>query len=267
MYATKQVASILVFLLLAAEAASADWVQPDPILVQIKESLRTSLDLDAQLQALAATEASLGMTLVRTFAGTKYIQMLSYPSGLTREQQGYIITQLQQAPQVEQMASVLAANLVFRAMDLARSFEPNEVIPDVIRRGLESPPFVLNPAVVLSSHYPNYLIVGWKPEFLWNAAQTGFLAKIAAFNAAAGCRVVSETSYSATDLSQVLVFSGSDNLLLSKLQRYANSGLVRFAEPDAIYSPTIVPVAPPTARPRPVQTRRSLSRPVPMLEN
>jgi hypothetical protein len=264
---SKQMASLLVISLFAAASVSADSERPDPILVQVKESLRTSLDLDAQLQALAATEANLGVTLVRTFAGPKYIQMLSYPSPLTREQQGEIITQLQQAPQVEKMASVVAANLVFRAVDLARWFEPNEVIPDVIRRGLESPPFVLNPAVVLSPHQPNYLIVAWKPEFLWNAAQTGFFAKIAAFNAAAGCRVVSETSYSATDYSQVLVFSGSDKLLLSKLQLYANSGLVRFAEPDATYIMTTSPAAPPIARPKPVQTRPLLSRPVPRLEN
>ena len=52
----------------------------------------------------------------------------------------------------------------------------------------------------------NRLIVAWKPEYLWNAAETGFLAQIAMFNSAAGCRVISETRSSPNDLRQVLEF-------------------------------------------------------------
>ncbi len=75
------------------------------------------------------------------------------------------------------------------------------------RSGADSTPVRLRPSIPRSlRHLPNRLIVAWKPEYLWNAAETGFLAQIAMFNSAAGCRVISETRSSPNDLRQVLEF-------------------------------------------------------------
>ncbi len=104
------------------------------------------------------------------------------------------------------------------------------------RSGADSTPVRLRPSIPRSlRHLPNRLIVAWKPEYLWNAAETGFLAQIAMFNSAAGCRVISETRSSPNDLRQVLEFPGSDRLLLEKLQLYVGSGFVRYAQPDFLY--------------------------------
>ena len=210
---------------------------PEPILVQIKQSLRLSPDLETQLQALASVEANLGLSVLKRFVGPTYLELVAFPRDFTEAQALEAIANLQQLAAVQQVVAVSASNLIFRSGDFGTEFLPGEPIPEALLRGIDSGPTApVDPSVVRSPHVPNQLIVSWKPEYLWNATQTGFLDQIAAFNRSAGCRVISETTFSQIDLTQILAWSGSDRLLLSKLQRYTNSGWVRYAQPNFLFS-------------------------------
>ena len=213
---------------------------PTSIFVEVKQSLRLSLDFDAQLQSLAAHEASLGLTVERRNVGLKYLELLSFPSYFTEAQIQAAIQSLQSWPSVERVTASYAAFLVYPLFDQA--FGPQETIPEAVKRGLASETMVFDPSVVLQPHAPNQLIVAWKPEFVWRAEQTGFLQRIAAFNASAGCRVISETRFSNVDLTQSLQFAGSDSLLANKMRRYLATGWVKYVQPNFSYSAAGTPV-------------------------
>src|SRR5215203_3295506 len=62
---------------------------PEPIFVQIKQTLRTSIELDAQLEELLATENRLGLTVTKRYVGNKYIEFVSFPETFT-EAEGWL---------------------------------------------------------------------------------------------------------------------------------------------------------------------------------
>jgi len=211
----------------------------EPIFIEVKPSLRLSLDFDSHLQALAAIEAELGLTVMKRFAGPKYIELVAFPASFSREQARAAIVVLQQQTYVEKVVAASAFNLGFRSGDFARAYAPNETIPEAIRRGLDlDPDQVFDPLVVLQPHQPNHLIVKWRSELVWSAERTDFRQRMAELNASLGCRVVSESSFSSTELMQVLQFSGPDSSLASKIQGYLASGLVKYAQPNVIYAIT-----------------------------
>src|SRR5215203_7453869 len=226
---------------------------PEPIFVQIKQTLRTSIELDAQLQELLATENRLALTVTKRYVGTKYIEFVSFPTTFTEADALAAIAVLQSIAAVEQVVALSAFNLVFLSGDFAHEYAPDQPIPEAARRGLDSTTTLVNPGIVQQPHVANRLIVSWKPEYLWNSVQTGFREKILAFHAAAGCWVVQETSYSPNDLTQLLGFNGPDSQLLSKLQFYVDSGFVQYAQPDFLYSTTSQPAPKPkkVAKPKP----------------
>lgn len=99
---------------------------PEPIIVQVKESLRQSDDFDQALIGLALLETQEGMTVEKRWAGTKYLELLSFPSSSTEEQALATIHKFQQSPSVEKVVAVSAFNLEFRPQDFAREFGPTE---------------------------------------------------------------------------------------------------------------------------------------------
>ena len=148
---------------------------------------------------------------------------------------------LEQMPAVEKVVPVSAYNLHFRSGDFKRSYNPNQAIPDVARRGLDADRIGAHPATVpdeatLQSrpHVPNRLIVSWKEENIWRADATGFNHVMQNLHNSAGCRVVREFRYSPTKLTQVIEFDNPSQLR-GKLRRYIESGLVNYAEPDCLY--------------------------------
>jgi hypothetical protein len=213
---------------------------PEPILVQVKQSIRLDPNLDAQLQDLAALETSLGLSVTERWVNPQaYLELLTFPADFTYDQAISVVDRLQQSTEVQQTATASAFNLFFPLSYFSGEFGPNEDIPEVVRRGLDTPSAPpVDPSTLEATHVPNQLIVSWKPEFIWNAAETGFLQTMADFNAAAGCRVVSNIYSSATELSQVLEFNPRKNLLLDELIRYTNSGFVSYTQPNFLADTT-----------------------------
>lgn len=214
---------------------------PEPIIVEIKESLRASDDLDHRLGELASTHRRNGLKAEKWWAGTKLLVMLSFPSDFTEQQARAAIEKLQQLPAVEKVVPVSAYNLHFRSGDFAREFGPTEGVPEVARRGFDakrigrpafSPPNEAD--LALQPHAPNRLIVRWKDEHVWKGEATGFFQRVANLHRETGCRVVREERRSATHLSQMLHFDDATTLA-RKLKRYMDSGLVEYAQPDYIY--------------------------------
>lgn len=76
---------------------------PEPIIVQIKESLRLSDELDARLNQLEAVHNQSGLAVKKWYAGNKLLVMLSLPSSFTEQQAVAVITSLQQSPAVEKV--------------------------------------------------------------------------------------------------------------------------------------------------------------------
>ena len=251
----------------------------EPILVQVKESLRLSSQLNSGLQRLSMVENRLGLAVVQRFVGLKYIELLSFPQSSTEAEALAAIFTLQGDSAVEKVVAYSAFNLEFRPADFNHAYQPNEYIPEAVRRGLDSgPAFAFDPAVVLQPHAPNQVIVAWKPEFIWHAAQTGFLQQMAAFNASVGCRVIGDIQSSAVTLEQVLEFDGPDAQLALKLQQYLATGWVEYAEPNYLYFASGDPAALPqpivlpepnapsvVATPREASKGSALSKPGPAL--
>lgn len=86
---------------------------PEPIIGQIKESLRPSDDLDTRLNELATRRQQERLTVEKWWAGTKLLVMLSFASNATEQQALAIIARLQQSAAVEKVVPVSAYNLHF----------------------------------------------------------------------------------------------------------------------------------------------------------
>lgn len=220
---------------------------PEPIIVQIKESVRLSDQLDDRLDELASTYTKDGLQIVQQWAGSKFLFMLSFPSNFTEKEAVAAIKRLEELPGVEKVVPVSAYNLHFRSGDFKRSYGPDQAPPDVARRGLDAdrigaPAGRLLDQAALDArpHVPNRLIVRWKEENIWNAEATGFNGVIKSFNSSADCRVVREFRFSPSKLTQVLEFDEPGDLR-KKLETYIESGLVVYAQPDYIYTTNRVP--------------------------
>jgi len=231
----------IVCLLRSASALVMRANGPEPVIVQIKKSLRLSDDLDVRLNELASLRNQSGLHVVKWWAGRKFLVMFAFPSDCTQQHALAIIDQLEQCPAVEKVVAASAYNLEFKLVDFARSYGPGQTIPDVARRGLDSERFdhaaFIPPdetALAQLPHLHNRLIVHWKDEFIWRAEQTGFLQHMADFHRATGCRLVRELRESPTRLSHVLEFDDPDTLA-DKLRRYMNSGWVEYAQPEFLY--------------------------------
>src|SRR5436309_1490946 len=151
---------------------------PDPILVQVKQSIRLAPDLDAQLQDLAALEVGLGLTVADRWVNPQsFIELVRFPADFTEDQIAAAVQTLFESPAVDQVVAIWGSFLIYRGFEFASGeFGPNDPIPEVVLRGLDTPPPApVDPSVLNAEHVPNQLIVTWKPEFVWNAAQTGFL--------------------------------------------------------------------------------------------
>ena len=214
---------------------------PEPIIVQIKESFRLSDDLDSHLEEVETSERQSGLEVVKRWAGSKLLVLLSFPSGFKHEQALAAIERLQQLPGVEKVVPVSAFNLHFRSGDLAREYGSGETIPEAARRGLDTDQFNRRPARHWSQasldhtpHVPYRVIVRWKDEHVWRADVTGFEQVMADLHHETGCHVVREIRYSPSQLIQVLKFDDGDTLA-DKLNRYVDSGLVVYAQPAFIY--------------------------------
>jgi hypothetical protein len=220
---------------------------PEPVIVQIKQSLRSSDDLDNRLTELAAVRGQNHLGFLRVWAGDKLLYLISFPPGLNEAQATAIVQKLKQCPAVEKVVAVSAANLEFRTGDFARAYTPDERIPDVAMRGFDAARIKHRQqsvedisGMLLAPHAPNRLIVRWKDEYAWKADQNGFRERIAALHREAGCRLLREDHRSATRLVHVLEFDDA-RLLADKLKKYIESGLVVYAQPDFIYKPLATP--------------------------
>jgi subtilisin family serine protease len=220
---------------------------PEPVIVEIKESLRTSDELDPKLNQLTALHHQNGLQVVKRWAGEKFLVMLSFPAGFTEQRALAVIEKIQRSPAVEKVVAVSAYNLEFKSGDFAREYGPNEAIPDVARRGFDKdrrrrgPAVTSNPEALLKTpHAANRLIVRWKDEHVWKAERTGFVHQMADLHRNNGCRVVAEHRRSDTQLSQVLEFD-DPSTLAEKLRKYRDSGLVEYAQPDFVYKLVTIP--------------------------
>lgn len=216
---------------------------PEPIIIQIKESLRLSEDLDARLSQLEETRGQHGLNVMRWCAGHKLLAMFSFPSNFTEQQALAVIGQLKQLPAVEKVVAASAFNLEFQPGDFAREYLSHQAMPDAARRGLDkdewSRPATTQAQIdeaVRMPHVPNQIIVRWKSRYAWRATATGFLQDIANFHATAGAHVVREKRRSPTDLTQVIEFDGPAAALAGKLRRYTECPWVDYAQPNFIYS-------------------------------
>jgi thermitase len=210
---------------------------PEPVIVQLKESVRKSDSLDAELTSLAATQRLHGVQVERRWVGPKYLERVAFPKSFSKEQALAAIQTLERLPCVEKVVPASAFNLEFRAGDFVRSYSPDDKIPEPAMRGLDA--HRLNrgdslPAVpdLTAPHKPNRLIVSWKPEQVWRGERTGFGQRIAQMHASAGCRVVKAFRWSETELVEVLEFDPRTGPLWARLQRYLASDWVEYAQPD-----------------------------------
>src|SRR6267143_3078524 len=217
---------------------------PEPVIVQIKESLRLSDDLDNRLSQLEAAHSQNGLTVRKWFAGNKLLLMLSFPSNFTEQHALAVIATLEQLPAVEKVVAVSAFNLEFKPADFVRAYVSNQTIPEAARRGLDRDELrhsAMTPAQIDEAaqmpHVQNQLIVRWKSRHVWRATAAGFLQDIANFHAAGGAHVIREMRPSPTDLTQVIEFSDLVTPFAGKLRRYVNCPWVDYAQPNFIYEP------------------------------
>src|ERR1044071_3044776 len=232
-------------ILLCSSSASALVMRdngPEPIIVQMKESLRLSDDLDKRLNELEAAKSQNGLIEQKWHAGNKLLVIFSFPSNCTERQALAAIGKLQQLPAVEKVVPVSAANLEFRPADFSRGYSSNRAMPEEARRGLDRNEFrgsAMTQAEIENMaeapHRPNQIIVRWKPKHVWKAAAGGFLRDIADFHAAGGARVLQEMRPSATDLIQVLELDDLVTPFANKLRRYIECPWVDYAQPNFIY--------------------------------
>lgn len=218
---------------------------PEPIFIQIKESLRQSDALDSELAKLAAFQHSASLTVTKRWAGPKLLEVVLFPKTFTREQALAVIAELQKLSCVEKVVTASAYNLEFRAADFARGYLPDQPIPDAARRGFDVERMGRAPldiaSAVLAPHVTNRIIVRWKDEYVWKGAQTGFLQNIALMHATTGCRVLEELKPSANTLMQVLDFNSSLTSVAAMLARYNASEWVDFVQPDYLYFASVTP--------------------------
>ena len=185
---------------------------PERVVVQLKESIRQSDQLDSALATLTSFQASSGVTVQKRWVGAKYLELVSFPKDFSEAQALSVIATIQQMSAVEKVVPVSALNLEFRTADFARPYDPSDTIPDAARRGFDADRVARGAASPISSmtapaHLPNHIIVRWKDEFVWNGDSTGFSKEVASFNAAAGCSVIREFRFTTNQLIQVLEFS------------------------------------------------------------
>jgi subtilisin family serine protease len=238
-------ASILaVFLVSSASALLMRDNGPEPIIVQIKESLRLSDNLDASLNTLAQLQSETGVTVEKTWAGPKLLQLVSFPKDFTEEKAVAVIHALQECDAVEKVVPVSASNLEFKPVDFVREYPSNQAIPEAARRGLDRNELMRStrtPAQIDEAarvpHVPNQLIVRWKAKYVWKATASGFLKDIADFHGAGGARVLREMKPSPTDLTQVIEFNEGGTSMAETLRRYTNSPWVDYAQPNFLYEP------------------------------
>lgn len=209
---------------------------PEPIIIQIKESLRKSDSLDVEVAKIKAFEQDNQLTAVKRWAGTKFLELLSFPARFTEAQALAVIAKLQQSPAIEKVVAYSAFNLEFKSSDFAHEFGPNEVVPEGMKRGLMSDVILGEmPKVseqVAQPHLPGRLIVRWKNEYVWKAQQTGFAAAMETFNASAATQVLSSIESSDTELEQVLTFDENSQTLFDVLSSYRACPWVLYAQPD-----------------------------------
>ena len=211
----------------------------EPLFVEVKDSLRLSLDLDSALQQLAATEAALGFTVQMRFVGPKYLERIGIPPDMTEEQVSAAIGVLEQCVAVARVLPASIAGFQYQTNAFANAYSPDEIIPEAVKRGLDTPPpSPFDPRDLRNAHVPGELIVSWKPEFVWNAAATGFFDEIDRFNAAHRCKVEQVIYSSETVLDQLLKLAGAGDAQLARtINAYISSGWVRYAEPNYYFNP------------------------------
>lgn len=222
---------------------------PEPIIVQVKESLRQSDDLDSELAKLASVERASSVAVEKRWAGVKYLELISFPKNFTEAQALAVVAKLQQLPSVEKVVALSAFNLEFRSGDFSREFKANQAIPEVARRGLDADRLSRGSHVapdiasaLKAEHVPNRIIVRWKDEYVWRADKTGFSQQVANFHAQAGARVTDERKTGAPNLLiQTLEFDSSKASVASMLARYQASPWVDYAQPDYVYSMNLTP--------------------------
>jgi hypothetical protein len=222
---------------------------PEPIIVQIKESLRQSDDLDSELAKLASVERESSVAVEKRWAGVKYLELVSFPKNFTEAQALAVVAKLQQLPSVEKVVAFSAFNLEFRSGDFSREFKGNQAVPDVARRGFDADRLSRGSHVapdiataLKAEHVPNRIIVRWKDEYVWKADKTGFSQQAANFHAQAGARVTDERKTGAPNLLiQTLEFDSSKASVASMLARYQASQWVDYAQPDYVYSINATP--------------------------
>jgi subtilisin family serine protease len=222
---------------------------PEPIIIQIKESLRQSDGLDLELAKLASLERESSVAVEKRWAGVKYFEMVSFPKNFTEAQALAVVAKLQQLPSVEKVVALSAFNLEFRSGDFSREFKASQAIPDVARRGFDADRLSRGSHVapdiasaLKAEHVPNRIIVRWKDEYVWKADKTGFSQQVANFHAQAGARVTDERKTGAPNLLiQTLEFDSSKASVASMLARYQASPWVDYAQPDYVYSMNLTP--------------------------
>ncbi len=215
----------------------------EPIFVQIKDSLRTSPNLDAELEGLAALEKENGLSEDEWYAGPKLLVKLSFPMEFTDDQAQNAIAALQKSKAVEKVVVQSAVNVEFKPADFARSWKAGETIPDESRRGfdaarLDRPSNTYDEKIKLPDHVDNRIIVRWKDEYVWNGAQRDFRSDFSHFNAQTESTVVDELQYTDHDLTQVLEFDSEKYSVLDQLLAYQANEMVDYVQPDYIYETT-----------------------------
>jgi hypothetical protein len=216
---------------------------PERILIQLKQSLLDSQTLDTELANLALLEAEQGMTVQKRWAGVKYIELLSFPSNYTETQALAVVDVFQHTTSIDKVVALSAFNLEFQLGDFGQEFAPTDVIPDAVRRALVNVVVSPQPALsqVIIPHVPGEIIVRWKDEYVWKGQQTGFAAKMAAFNALAGTTVLYDLYSSSRELIQVLGFDEAQHSLAGELNTYGASEYVAYAQPDFFYDTFATP--------------------------
>jgi thermitase len=220
---------------------------PEPIIIQLKESIRQSEAFDVERDKLAALLRQNKVRVVKRWAGAKYLEMLAFPKDFTEAQALAVVAKLQQISSVEKVVTLSALNLEFRSGDFTREFGPNQAIPEAAARGLDFDRISRGPDVTRdiaraleAPHVANRIIVRWKDEYVWQGQKTGFGQRTAEMHAQTGCRVINELAVK-TQFVQTLEFDEKNASVAEMLSRYQASELVDYAQPDYIYAPNLLP--------------------------
>ena len=93
---------------------------PEPVILQIKESARKSDTLDGELALLAEAQHRHHLRVERRWAGRKYLELLAFPEGHTRDRAQAVIVELRSFPFIEKVIPVSASALEFKAEGVRR---------------------------------------------------------------------------------------------------------------------------------------------------